>query len=466
MALVAANLAIQPLGRAAPKQVDPLSVAVSYDEESAAIGCETGDDELVEDSRTNLVTSEDPPSDHEELIEGCVTDQAGTLADEAQITFELEGPAGFTGRDCEPQSLDDPNDGVEEVCTSNYAGPDGVYDTDFQAIEDANGDLIRGEVTVTFCVDAEGSDSDSAELGCADEEVVSILTGTFAGNAAGVSLVFETEGAGSSEDPCAEGDRFRTMGFDDQEKLIVCTYDDRGTLVSTDAAHLDGMDNGALGWQNTGPAVASLYPEPPTETGADGTAEAALVAHDYGGTTVTVTLDPQMGPDQSSSVTASMEGCRRVGTRSRRCTPEAQCNDAIDNDSDGFTDFPDDPGCTALYDNSENTARMIKHPRTSKITMFKHVKWKGRRFLLVEGWVSSPNYADCEAFVPVEIQLKIDGAFAHQKRTLTNKNGHFEARIEDQPGHYKLKASKYVFGDARFNEHICKRDSGEKRHSH
>ncbi len=35
------------------------------------------------------------------------------------------------------------------------------------------------------------------------------------------------------------------------------------------------------------------------------------------------------------------------------CTPLYQCNDSIDNDGDTFTDFPNDPGCTSLMDNSE-----------------------------------------------------------------------------------------------------------------
>lgn len=37
-------------------------------------------------------------------------------------------------------------------------------------------------------------------------------------------------------------------------------------------------------------------------------------------------------------------------------TPDggAQCNDGLDNDGDGFTDFPEDPGCTSGTDTSES----------------------------------------------------------------------------------------------------------------
>lgn len=35
------------------------------------------------------------------------------------------------------------------------------------------------------------------------------------------------------------------------------------------------------------------------------------------------------------------------------CVPPAQCADGIDNDADGLTDFPADPGCTSATDNDE-----------------------------------------------------------------------------------------------------------------
>ena len=34
-------------------------------------------------------------------------------------------------------------------------------------------------------------------------------------------------------------------------------------------------------------------------------------------------------------------------------TPDPQCSDGMDNDGDGLTDFPNDPGCTSLQDNDE-----------------------------------------------------------------------------------------------------------------
>jgi prepilin-type N-terminal cleavage/methylation domain-containing protein len=38
----------------------------------------------------------------------------------------------------------------------------------------------------------------------------------------------------------------------------------------------------------------------------------------------------------------------------------AQCNDGIDNDSDGLTDFPNDPGCSSATDNSETNAAVTE----------------------------------------------------------------------------------------------------------
>ena len=36
----------------------------------------------------------------------------------------------------------------------------------------------------------------------------------------------------------------------------------------------------------------------------------------------------------------------------------AQCNDGVDNDGNGFVDYPDDPGCTSLTDETEDSVAL------------------------------------------------------------------------------------------------------------
>ena len=40
--------------------------------------------------------------------------------------------------------------------------------------------------------------------------------------------------------------------------------------------------------------------------------------------------------------------------------PAAQCSDGIDNDNDGLTDFPNDPGCSSTADNSEGNKTLTQ----------------------------------------------------------------------------------------------------------
>ena len=44
------------------------------------------------------------------------------------------------------------------------------------------------------------------------------------------------------------------------------------------------------------------------------------------------------------------------GTQSEQITSTSACNDGVDNDSDGLTDYPNDPGCSSASDNDETNA--------------------------------------------------------------------------------------------------------------
>ncbi|MEO8700209.1 MAG: hypothetical protein ABI867_09200 [Kofleriaceae bacterium] len=57
---------------------------------------------------------------------------------------------------------------------------------------------------------------------------------------------------------------------------------------------------------------------------------------------------------QSGAFTCT-SGFACSGTVGSRTCVTAQCNDGVDNNSDGVTDFPDDPGCDTISDNTETT---------------------------------------------------------------------------------------------------------------
>ncbi|MCX8147071.1 MAG: hypothetical protein N3D84_01240 [Candidatus Woesearchaeota archaeon] len=48
------------------------------------------------------------------------------------------------------------------------------------------------------------------------------------------------------------------------------------------------------------------------------------------------------------------QGCGDIAENAEESTPP-ECNDHIDNDADFDIDYPEDPGCKDLYDNSEES---------------------------------------------------------------------------------------------------------------
>src|SRR5262245_48781761 len=54
----------------------------------------------------------------------------------------------------------------------------------------------------------------------------------------------------------------------------------------------------------------------------------------------------------ASSLTMFVLSC---GGNNQKKPNVSQCSDGIDNDGDGLVDFPDDPGCTSIEDDSEDS---------------------------------------------------------------------------------------------------------------
>ncbi|MCR4260981.1 MAG: hypothetical protein NUV96_01430 [Candidatus Colwellbacteria bacterium] len=68
-------------------------------------------------------------------------------------------------------------------------------------------------------------------------------------------------------------------------------------------------------------------------------------------TTVPVTVTTVIYVTVPTSPTTTVPGATTTTTR-----PKVQCNDEIDNDLDGFTDFGEDPGCSSRRDDDEYNA--------------------------------------------------------------------------------------------------------------
>ena len=60
--------------------------------------------------------------------------------------------------------------------------------------------------------------------------------------------------------------------------------------------------------------------------------------------------------DEGDSVATDCEDVQWVAIASPPPGDEADCSDGVDNDGDGLTDYPDDPGCSSATDTSELNA--------------------------------------------------------------------------------------------------------------
>jgi hypothetical protein len=449
--------------------------AIGAGDEGEDDGCNGDADEVVNDEETNLITG-DPGAETStsDEIEGCAFDASGELQDQAafvgdeEAVFELEGAGTLVDTDdCDAQDLDDDVNNQNEVavCTTADAevaadpgdGEANEFDIVISPLEDADGNVVRGDGIVTFCIDAEGADATEAEFGCGDETETASVTKSYTGAPFSVDLVFQNESAPES-DPCAGGDKFRTNEEGDTDTLVACVYDESGQLVSTSET------GGDLDWDNSNPGAVAFAGNPPNDSGASGTATLAIQAVNEGSSTIEVGLDADDdGADDSTS------------TVTKTVTPgsggQPECNDGVDNDSDGATDYPNDAGCSDINDNTENSdqpGETITHARNATLGGFKHIKLPGKKkpALRVKGTVNAPDYADCEAFVPVKVQLRASGEWITRKTDVTNENGVWKVLIRDVKGRYRVTATRFEIVDNANNIHVCQRARDEARHRH
>lgn len=147
-------------------------------------------------------------------------------------------------------------------------------------------------------------------------------------------------------------------------RVVVVTPDAATNEPGTDhemiATVTDRFGNGVPGvtitWSRAG---AGVIVSQENTTNVDGEAKIVVSSDVEGETTVTATIQGSSTDcDEAANAPANREGtlagdCTDTASKTWAQGSAAVCNDGIDNDNDGLTDFPDDPGCSSAEDDTE-----------------------------------------------------------------------------------------------------------------
>ncbi|MDQ3953817.1 MAG: hypothetical protein M3279_12780 [Actinomycetota bacterium] len=262
----------------------------------------------------------------------------------------------------------------------------------------------------------------------------------------------------------------------DEHEVTALVTDHRGTPVPHVRVQL--RETGPAAFTETGASSFLLT------TGGDGNAHATLFSAEFGTSTIVAEIDPPdvagstRGPavdDDECEQPAGQGGSPPAGncisqtlTVSWQDVHSTICSDGIDNDGDGLVDYPEDPGCTSVDDDSETPA---PHPaptmhRRGIAFRFAHASGDD---LLVFGRLRLVHRDDgfraCVRSRPVEIQRRAAGSWETLKSTATNPRGRFSGTVADRRGRYRVVAVPIkLFVDDDL--HVCRRADKTKPHRH
>jgi hypothetical protein len=274
----------------------------------------------------------------------------------------------------------------------------------------------------------------------------------------------------------------QTNEVNDEHQLTARVTDAQGNPVA----------NVPVQFRETGPAIFTPQggSTATVNTDANGLASVLMTSDVEGTSTVQAEISPESLP--GSFRNAGTDECERpAGTNNQpaagNCTSStltklwtdedptpAQCDDNIDNDNDGFTDFGEDPGCVDETDNSElpvdppdEDPRKVPHDRRISIR-FNDGTGARNNGLVVFGRLRAPDgFTDCIAGQPINIQRRINGRWVTKKATDTNRKGRYAVEIFDQASRYRAVAVRSEILDEDLNElNICRKAVKAKRHSH
>lgn len=405
-----------------------------------------------------------------EVVTACLTDASGSPRASQTVTFESSG-VGTLACTGGTQANPTPASDVQRCTATTDANGQATATLTNAAGESTANNRAGSPGTQTVNVCAGDEASTSASFGCADEELTDTVVKEWVTVPSDVTMVFA---AADGTADCAAGDQFKVNTVGDDDTLVACVFDAQGRPASTAGADSDGtganQNNYRLNFSTGNCNSVGFTSNPPSETGSDGQATVNIRAIDRGTCTVTVKLQTSTGTGaytdtDTAQVTKSVE---------QGAQPQPECNDGIDNDGDGLIDYPDDPGCTSIDDNTEDSDQPgpepVKtfHDRTIKITKFRHVDiGKKRPALLVKGRVTAPGYPDCAQAVPVKVQIRAGGEWITRKSDSTNDRGVFKVLIRHVHKKYRAVANRYQIEDTDRNTvDVCRRVRNAKRYRH
>lgn len=364
---------------------------------------------------------------------------SATVISGAQVTFTVDGEAFFTN-----------------------ANGDDLGQT-FTTGADVNGDAqaaINSFGTGTFTVTAtSGSATDSGTktyTGAAARTLS--CTPTTASNPPGTSHIVTCEARD------AYGNLTNEAGVAD---TVTFTESGTGRITSASPA--------ALGTAGTG-KVEVVTATTNTESG-EQTITAELT-DDVGDDTPGPDADTNecdrpagFGPGGVGVVSGAPAGvCEQTVTKTWEEQPVTQCDDGVDNDGDGWVDFPDDPGCDDAADDDESNEPVVtQHSRTAEITNFKHIDLPGKKkpALMVKGRVTVDDGFDaCANQVPVKVQIRASGEWITRKTDSTNENGVFKVLVRHVHAKYRVVAPAIDLADEHGDIDQCLKASDGARYDH
>jgi len=260
---------------------------------------------------TNPVRAGGNPED----LRFCVVDQFGNPFN-GQVTLVSAGPEGSGFTDCFDSTglfgagtlHDHNNDGRFEHCHGD-TGPDGDIMVTIDNFTDTFQDATPGDQTITACVDPDPMGTNAAPgtgSGCADETVVATAVKHWTAVPEEIELVFDQEGV-NDQTLCLTGDKFKENETGDTDQLLVCTFDGAGNFASTEPA-----GSGRLQWfivpSGGGELTATRFsPNPPNETGGNGTNNATIEAFRPGNDIIEVCLQDDPGGNVGAGDCASVQ---------------------------------------------------------------------------------------------------------------------------------------------------------------
>ena len=161
------------------------------------------------------------------------------------------------------------------------------------------------------------------------------------------------------------------------------------------------------------------------------------------------------GSPTGSTAGVCIDDVNKTWTRSTPTPdPEPQCNNSIDDDGDGRVDFPADPGCAGLEDNTESPnpgGGGSTEPKRVASSVSYRYDADGNAH---KGSVSSRNRG-CMRGRKVTVKRVGTGAVGSDR---TNRAGNYSIRDNEANGRYFAKVARKRFTNARGRVIICLSD--------